>query len=1355
VSNLAILSLKNRALIALVTIVAAIFGGLALVNLKQELIPSIEFPALIVVSTYPGASPEVVNNDVSTPIETAIQGVAGLESSTATSTTNASIVQASFTYGTDLATAEQKMTQAINRIQSQLPEGVQPTVISASIDDFPVIQVAVTGYDDEATIQAQLEASVIPDLEDVDGVNAAEIVGGVGQRVTITPDPAKLAETGYTQQAIRDALDQNGVLFPGGEITEDGATLTVQTGAKVTSVDEIGSLPLVPSEAEQFGEGLVTIADVAAVAQEADPVTTISRVNGEPALTIAVTKLPSANTVDVSRGVLALLPDMEESLDGAEFTVVFDQAPYIQESIDTLAKEGLLGLVFAVLVIFVFLLSVRSTLVAAISIPTSVLITFIGIQAFGYSLNILTLGALTIAIGRVVDDSIVVIENIKRHYVGDADKKTSILLAVREVASAITASTITTVAVFLPIAFVGDVTGELFRPFALTVTIAMTASLFVALTIVPVLAYWFMRPGKPILDADGVQIDPEDPDAPPSRLQKSYLPILRWTLKHSWVTLGLALLVLAGTVAAAPYMKTNFLGDSGQNTFTMTQDIGPAPSLEAEGEAAAQVEEVLLDIEGIETVQVSIGSSGSALRDAFSGGGSGITYSITTDPGVDQVALREEVQDAVADLDAGEITVAASGGGFGSSDIAIDVTAPDSETLQTATDAVIAAVDGQDGVGQVSSNLSASLPYIAVTVDRDAAAELGLSEVAVGALVSSTMQPQSIGSVEIDDTSLTVYLAASETPASLDELRQMTVPSAAGPIPLEQVATVEESEGPTSITTEGGQRTATVTVTPSTDDLATASASVTLALEDADLPPAAGASLGGVLTQQQDAFSQLGLALLAAILIVYIVMVATFKSLRQPLLLLVSVPFAATGAILLQIITGVPLGVASLIGVLMLIGIVVTNAIVLVDLVNQYRTKGLSAHDATVAGGSRRLRPILMTALATIFALTPMAMGITGQGGFISQPLAIVVIGGLVSSTVLTLLVLPTLYNLVEGAKERRQARRRGKDGDGVVEGEAAPEPGDDDSTTDAELALVGAPAGAAATAAAAAAGFETRRSRRSNGVGGATALAAVAVPVVEEGPDIEVAEDAPAVAGAVTAVAEEPAADTEAGAENEQEGAESLTGDEPAPDAAPDLAAGEGDGAEAEADDRGELADEASAPESEFASDEAAPEFASDEAAPEFASDEAAPDDAEQAAEAEPESDAEPAPDTATDADVADEHDASATESDERTVDESGEADGAEADREDSHADEPAADSVESEHGTEEHGTEEHGTVETGTEEHGTVDNGTVETGTVETGTEEHGTVENDTDEHGIPLDDSEPRDGSADEHDSSDDRS
>ncbi|WP_018187930.1 efflux RND transporter permease subunit [Microbacterium sp. 77mftsu3.1] len=1079
-SHLAVLSLKNRALIALITIVAAIFGGLALTSLKQELIPPIQLPQLSILTTYPGASPDVVNNDVSTPIEQAIQAVPDLESTSSTSTTNASIVQASFAYGTDLATAEQKILQAINRIDS-LPDGLDTNVLAFSTDDLPVISLAVTGYDDEAAVQDRLENAVIPDVEDLDGVAAAQIVGGRTSRVTITPDQEKLAAAGYTQTAITDALDQNGTLFPGGTVSEGDQTLTVQTGTKLDSVDGIAALPLVPTNADQIAAGALTVGDVATVVLDTDPVTSISRVDGKPALTVSITKLPAANTVDVSHLVRDSLTKIKDDLgNGATVTVVFDQAPYIEQSIEALAQEGLLGLAFAVVVILIFLLSVRSTLVTAISIPTSVLITFIGIQAFGYSLNILTLGALTIAIGRVVDDSIVVIENIKRHYVGDADKLASIRLAVREVAAAITASTLTTVAVFLPIAFVGDLTGELFRPFALTVTIAMLASLFVALTIVPVLAYWFLRPGKPVLDAAGRAIDPEDPTAPPSRLQKSYLPVLRWTLRHSVVTLLLAVLVLGGTILAVPLMKVNFLGDSGQNTFTVTQNIGATASLSSQDAAAKRVEAVLLDVDGVDTVQTSIGSSGSALRDAFSGGGTGITYSITTDPDADQEQIRTDVQKAVADLeDAGDVTVAAAQGGFGSSDIEVDITAPDAGVLRDATDKVVAQLKDADGVDQVDSNLSASLPFVSVAVDRDKAAELGLSEVAVGGLVANTMQPRQIGTVEIDDSTLTVYLQASEIPKTIAQLRALEIASASGPIRLDEVATVAQSEGPSSITSERGQRTATVTVTPSSDDLNAANTTVTAALADADLPQGADAEVGGVVTQQQDAFAQLGLAILAAILIVYIVMVATFKSLRQPILLLVSVPFAATGAILLQIASGVPLGVASLIGVLMLVGIVVTNAIVLIDLVNQYREKGLSTPEAVLAGGARRLRPILMTALATIFALTPMALGITGHGGFISQPLAIVVIGGLVSSTVLTLLVLPALYNLVEGAKERRAAKR----------GDVVP-------------AVAGASAGTPAPL--------TRRARRDAASAAVTGAAAVDTAlVIEESPDVEIPMDA------------------------------------------------------------------------------------------------------------------------------------------------------------------------------------------------------------------------------------------------------
>ncbi|ARJ06277.1 hypothetical protein GCM10010988_14960 [Cnuibacter physcomitrellae] len=1105
-SFLAVLSMRNRALIALITVVVAVFGGVALTSLKQELIPSIEFPRITVVTSYPGASPEVVNDEVSTPIEAAIQGIEGIESTSATSSTNQSVVNASFTYGTDLAGAEQKVTQAISRISGSLPEDLDPQVVSGSIADLPVIAIAVTsGADADAAAQkqlaSQLDTIAVPALEKADGVRAADVFGAIGQRVTITPNQGALLQYGLTTRDITNAVTSNGRLIPSGSITQDGQTYSVQSGSKLSSTDDIAALPL-PALGP---DGVVTIGSVASVALTDDPQTSISRVNGEPALTLSVTKLPAANTVEVSHAVRDVIPTLEADIPGTTFTVVFDQAPFIEQSIESLTTEGLLGLGFAVIVIFVFLLSIRSTLVAAISIPTSVLITFIGLQTAGYTLNILTLGALTIAIGRVVDDSIVVIENIKRHLASPSAQGLApaaagrmraklIVDAVREVAGAITASTITTVAVFLPISFVEGATGELFRPFALTVTIALLASLLVALTIVPVLAYWIVRPPKPKpasgeatkttpagasaaqASADGEppvhhgehagaaphdvpdassptaapdghgahalpastgatavltrrraqRDEPETADEPQTALQRRYLPILGWTLRHSWITLAGAIVILLGTVPLLGLLQTNFLGSSGQNTFTVTQSVPVGSSLQSQSDIASASEGLLEGVDGVETVQTTIGSSGSLLRDAFAGGGGGsITYNVTTAEGADQEAIQADARTALeGQPDPGEISVSASQGFGGSSDITVDITATNQGDLQTASDAVLSAVQGLGGVAEATSSLSASLPFVQVAVDRQKAAAAGLSEVAVGTIVSQTLQPTSVGSITIDDTQYTIYLQSAEPPQTTDQLQSLPIPTATGVVPLSSLATVSISEGPTAITTERGVRTASVTVTPSGDDLGASSRELQAAIDGVSLPAGASATLGGATADQAEAFGQLFLALLVAILIVYVVMVATFKSLIQPLLLLSSVPFAATGAILLQVITGVPLGVPSIIGLLMLVGIVVTNAIVLVDLVNQYRTRGLSVREALVEGASRRLRPILMTALATIFALLPMAIGLTGGGGFISQPLALVVIGGLVSSTVLTLIVLPVLYNLYEGGRERRARRR-------------------------------------------------------------------------------------------------------------------------------------------------------------------------------------------------------------------------------------------------------------------------------------------------------------------------------------------
>lgn len=1081
--KLADLSLANRALIALITVAIAFFGVLSMTSLKQELIPSISLPQVSVITTYPGASPEIVDADVTGKVESALQGLQGLESTSTVSNANRSIVRANFTYGTDIVYAEQRIQQALNRIDSQLPADAETTVLSGGIDDLPIVQIAVTGGD-PIDIAEQLRTHVVGELRSLPGVRSADLFGDRAERINIAPRQADLAAHGLTMQSIADTLENAGVLVPAGQLTEAGSTYTVQAGTVLTGAEDVAALPITGAELGADG-AVITLGTVAEVTLDLEPVTSISRVNGEDALTISVTKRPSANTVDVSHAVADALPELQASLgDGVTMHVVSDQAPFIEESISTLVTEGLLGLGFAVLVILVFLLSIRATLITAISIPASLLVTFIAIDFAGYSLNILTLGALTIAIGRVVDDSIVVVENIRRHMqlnptatLRGGERVRVIAGAVREVASAITASTVATVAVFLPIMFVADVTGELFRPFALTSAIAMLASLIVSLTIVPVLAYWFLGGGRvraaerdtgdanaevsepshalpisaetaarsdeaprprgrralPIIDGqptgeitltqtEPASAHPAD-DEPRNWLQRGYEPLLKFAIARPFAVLAIAALVLIGTVAVAPLMKTNFLGTAGQNVFQISQRVPMNSSLDTKAAFADRMQAEIDSVDGIETVQLSYG--GNSMMAAFGGGGGGntIRWTVTTSDGVDPDAVQEVVREQLATRDdLGEVSIG-FGGGFNDS-LSVRVSAPDLETLNEANDLVAPALKTVEGITQVTSALDETQPFVRLDVDQAAAARYGLNEFTLGAQVAQALQPVPAGNIMIDGAALRIYYVGDGTPpASVDELRELPIRFGPVEVPLSELATVELVDGPVGINAESGTPYTELTVESNQDNLGGLSTEIETALADVELPAGAKAELSGSAADQREAFAQLGLALLAAILIVYIVMVATFGSLLQPFLLLISVPFAATGAILMQVLTGIPLGVASLIGVLMLIGIVVTNAIVLVDLVNQYRRRGMRVREATFAGGTRRVRPIVMTALATILALAPMGLGITGHGGFISQPMAIVVIGGLLSSTLLTLLVLPALYVAVEGVLERRADR--------------------------------------------------------------------------------------------------------------------------------------------------------------------------------------------------------------------------------------------------------------------------------------------------------------------------------------------
>ncbi|MDR0416558.1 MAG: efflux RND transporter permease subunit, partial [Propionibacteriaceae bacterium] len=616
-------------------------------------------------------------------------------------------------------------------------------------------------------------------------------------------------------------------------------------------------------------------------------------------------------------------------------------------------------------------------------------------------------------------------ENIRRHLSYGEPKRTAIVGAVIEGAGAVAASTVCTVAVFAPIAFTGGMVGELFRPFGLTVTIALAASLLVALTIVPVLAYWFVK--SPVhIDAADLAWQREQAEAKERKgfWQRIYLPTLAAALRHPVVTLAVAVALLGGTAGLATTLETNFMDNSGQDAITVTQSFESGTSLAVQDEEARPVEQALIGLPEVGVVQTTVGGGGLM---GLSFGGASATFAVTVADGTDPVEAEDAIRAAVADLGGSHTTGLTVGSNMMMSSSTVDlvVQATNPESLAQAAGLVEEAVRGVEGATEVSNDLTADQDTVAVNVNRAAAAGAGLTETQVLGLVASLMAPRSIGAIDTADGRVDVQLSMGPGPATVEALRALPLAAGpAGPITLGQLAdvTVERTQG--AITRTNGEHAATVSVTPAVQDLGGLASRLETAVADLDLPAGATVEVGGVAATMRDAFSDLGLAMLVAIAIVFIVMVATFGSLLQPFILLISIPFAATGALIGLLATGNALGVPALIGLLMLVGIVVSNAIVLIDLINQYRRRGgRSLAEAIAEGARKRLRPILMTALATICALLPMAFGLTGSGSFLAQPLAIVVIGGLVSSTLLTLIVVPVLYRFEARAHDRRTAR--------------------------------------------------------------------------------------------------------------------------------------------------------------------------------------------------------------------------------------------------------------------------------------------------------------------------------------------
>jgi HAE1 family hydrophobic/amphiphilic exporter-1 len=1062
------LSVRRSSVTLLLTVAILLFGAFAATQLKQELTPSIDFPVITVVTSYPGAEPQAVADSVSTKVEQAVSGLPGLQNVQSTSTNGVSIVVATFDYGTDLKATQSAIS---NNLQSAaLPAGATtPQVQTFNLSSQPIVQLSLSSTSESPAQLAQLARDqLIPEFKKVDGVFSVDLSGGGSRQLVIKLDPTMLAAQKVSVQQVVGALQANSLTVPGGTVDQGGFSIPVVTTHAFQSVQDICGLVVgaglpgassAPSASNAAASGTlcqtsahtpgtIVLADVATVAQSDTPTDGISRTNGQPSVGIAISKTQDANTVTVSDAVHAKLDSLTSKLPGdVKVTVLEDQATFIKSSISDLLKEGLLGAGFAVLVIFLFLLNVRSTLVSAISIPVSLMVAFITLYAAGISLNVLTLGGLAIAIGRVVDDAVVVLENIYRHVQAGEPPRRAVISATREVGTAVTASTATTLAVFAPLAFIGGLVGEFFRPFAIAIVVALASSLLVALTIIPVLARYFVRPGRRARAAarSGAPVHEEN-----TWLQRIYTPILRWALGHRWLTLGAAVLLFVLSLSTLAGIPTSFLSEGGQKIVSISVAPPPGADLSAVSQEASKVEDILHQDSRVTQYQTTIAGGGStgALRAVFLGaGGNSASITATLADSADVTATANDLRAKLTDPSVqGGFQIKVQDSFASNNQFQVTLSGSDTQQLSDAGKAVLGVVQQESNVANATSDASAVAPTVFATVDPAKAALYGLTAAQVGQQVRAALAGQTpiqitttdVNSGQPTDVVVQVDTASLKGPQGVNLANFPIFYTGAGGsrvVPLGQIATISIQQSQVVVKRVGGQPSVTISADISGQNTGKVSADLQKKIGDLNLPGGIAVSYGGITSQLSTGFSGLLLALLAAVVLVYVLMVLTFGSLLDPFILLFALPLAAIGAFPALLVSGRTLSISAMIGLLMLVGIVVTNAIVLIDMVKQRERQGVPTREALLAGGRIRVRPILMTAVATILATLPEAIG-SSNGSFIAGDLGTVVVGGLLSSTLLTLLVIPVLYSLVSGMK-RRLGFRPPQDGDEDEEGGA------------------------------------------------------------------------------------------------------------------------------------------------------------------------------------------------------------------------------------------------------------------------------------------------------------------------------
>jgi len=1028
--KLAETSVRRPVTVLMLVFIVIILGFVSFTKIPLDLMPDFELPIAVVSTTYSGAGPQEIENLITKPIEQAMATVSNLDSLTSVSSEGSSIVLVTFNFGTDMDQASLDMREKLDLVKSYLPEDASdPMVFKMDMNAMPILMLAVSSKDMSLSeLQTLVEDKIQPRLERTEGVASVSVTGGTEQVIEIRTKSEALAGYGINVAYLQGILAAENLSLPGGTVRKGSQELAVKTNGEFDTVEEIRQLiiPLPTGATIQLQD----LADVELIEAEQK---TISKVNGDLGIAISIQKQSGSNTVRVSEAVLAEIEKIKKDLPQVEINVIQDSAEYIKDSLKQVAEHGLTGALLAIIVLYIFLRNIRTTLIIATSIPISIIATFCLLYFSNITLNLMTLGGLMLGIGRLVDDSVVVLENIYRFRQQGYSRLEAAVKGCSEVIVAVMAATFTTIAVFIPIVFVQGLTSTIFRQFALTIAFSLCASLLVSVTLVPMLS-------SKLLKVDRGSEDSSKPrrklflskvhdkfDQGYQRLVDGYRNLLAWSLDHRKHVIVITTLVSVLALASIALVGAEFIPETDEGLISISVRLPDGAEVESTAEIMDRIERQIADIPEIDTVFMNAGSGGMM---SMSSGGNRGTFYVLLAPLEERTrridAVMEDIRERVKDIAGAKISVSSTQTiSMTGADISITIKGEDLDRLIEIGDDFVEIISKIPGTREVKSSYEEGIPEVVIDVNRNVASQYGLTAGSIANAVRSTISGVTATRFSYQGNEIDVRIKGDETfRQNIEALKQIPVSTNYGyTVTLGEVADISIERGPISINRENQVRTITVSSQITGRDIASVAAEIQQALSQYPLEDAYSYSMGGEQEEMINAFSDLFLALGLAVILVYMVMASQFESLIHPFIIMFSIPVGFAGSALGLFFTGNTLNVMSIIGLIMLAGIVVSNAIVLVDYINvRRRNYNNTVREAILIAGPIRLRPILMTTLTTVIAMIPLSLGI-GEGAELQAPLAVAVVTGLSFSTLVTLILIPVLYTIAEDYNTRIRKR--------------------------------------------------------------------------------------------------------------------------------------------------------------------------------------------------------------------------------------------------------------------------------------------------------------------------------------------